>query len=290
MRDIIHIGYPRTASTWFQNNLFPKVQNYTFIPRNVVKENFIHPLPGTYQKNWTHNEPEKISPFLISEEMISGKIRAGSANLHFLEIYANRIKETFNNPLIFIFLRRQPDIVYSFYNLYIKKGGTFSISEFLRQDLSLQESLLFSKWFFCYDIPLQILTKIFGREGIKIYLYEEFASNPEAFVHRFTRELNLKVDLKDINFNRINAGYTPYQRKIKHVVNKFTRQGVPFKHYYFNIPFTYGLISKGTSKESRLPGNFKRQIEEFYPEFAKSNNKLIQEYNLQEIKTFNYPL
>lgn len=290
MRDIVHIGYPRAASSWFQQFFYQNIQNYTFIQRNTVRKNLIDPLPGFYDSNWNKALKLGDTPHIVSEEMISGKIRAGSINLHFLEIYARRLKESFNNPLIVIFLRRQPDIIFSFYNLYIKKGGTYSFSKFLMQDLSLQESLLFSKTFFCYDLPLQILMKTFGKESVKIYLYEEFETNPEAFIKRFCNDLKLKVDINNISSKRINSSYSSFQRKVKQLLNMFTGQGIPFKHYFLNLPFVYDLLQKGNRKQSKIPGSIFKQIDNFYPEFARSNNRLIKDYNLSDIKKYNYPL
>jgi hypothetical protein len=290
MRDIIHIGYPRTATTWFQNNLFAKVQNYNFIPREAVINNLFHPLPEMYNKNWAEEIRVNTQPFLISEEMISGKIRAGSNNLFMLKVYLERIKESFENPVIVIFLRRQPDILYSFYNLYIKKGGTFSFSKFLRQDLDLQESLLFSKSFFCYDIPLQIISNSVGKENIKIYLYEDFASDTKGFVDRFCKELNIDIHGKEPNFGKINSGYTPFQQKIKKLSNRFTDQGIPFKQYFFNVPYAYRFLQNVQTSKSKIPPDFLKQTEVFMPDFIKSNRKVMQGYNLPQLKNFNYPL
>ena len=290
MRDIIHIGYPRTASTWFQNNLFPKVQNYTFIPRKIIQESLIHPLPLKYNRDWPKEQTGINGPFLLSEEMITGKIRAGSVNLHFLEFYANRLKETFNDPVVIIFLRSQPDSIFSFYNLYIRKGGTYSFSGFLRQDIHLQESLLFSKAYFCYDIPLQILTNTFGREAVRIYFYEEFSSDPKVFVERFLKELNLEADLNDCSYSRINSGYSPFRLGIKRFTNRFTSRGVPFKHYFFTIPHAYNFIAKGSSMRNKVPAGCLKQMDVFFNEFAASNTKLITDYKLNTIKELNYPL
>lgn len=290
MRDIIHIGYPRTATTWFQNNVFSSIQNYTFIPRKLVRKNLFLPLPEMYSNNWPAELRENNKPLLISEEMISGKVRAGSINLYMLDIYAQRINATFNDPLIVIFLRRQPDIIYSFYNLYIKKGGTYPFSKFIRQDLNLQESMLFSKSFFCYDIPLQILSKTFGKENIKVYLFEEFSENPPAFINRICNELGLQLDTDSIIYTKVNSGYSTTQRRIKQFSNRFTSQGIPFKHYYFNLPYVYQLFKNAESEQSKIPTHFLKQIEGFLPDFVLSNRKVAEDYGLQIMKDFNYPI
>jgi hypothetical protein len=290
MRDIVHIGYPRTASTWFQQTFFPKVQNYAFVPNKTVQDSFIHPLPGLYKTNWGTDFRQKKTPLIVSEEMISGRIRAGSVNLHFLEIYSRRIKESFNDPVIVIFLRRQPDILFSFYNLYIKKGGTFSFSNFLRQDLHLQELLLFSISFFLYDLPLQLLVNTFGKEAIKVYLYEDFAFNPQTFLDRFANELGLKVNWDGLNLSKINTSYTPYKIKAKRLANRFTREGVPFKQYFLNLPSAYNFFKEGNAQKTKLPADFLRQVDKFRGSFTKSNNKVMRDFNLFEMKKFNYPL
>jgi hypothetical protein len=290
MRDIVHIGYPRTASTWFQQSFFPKVQNYTIVPRKTVQDNFIHPLPGYYDANWNKHFRQNDTPLLISEEMITGKIRAGAVNLHFLEIYSHRLKESLNDPILVIFLRRQPDILFSFYNLYIKKGGTFSISNFLRQDLHMQEFLLCSMSFILYDIALQVLMKTFSKEAIKIYLYEDFHANPYSFLDRFAYELDLDVNWVGLNHLKSNPSYTPAKLKAKRLMNRFTNEGVPFKQYFLNLPYTYNLFREGYAQETKLPAKFLRQIDKYRDSFAKSNNKVLLDFNLIEMRKFNYPL
>jgi hypothetical protein len=290
MRDIIHIGYPRTATTWFQNQLFPLVQNYTFLPRSILLETLFVSNPENYKKDWIKNIPENSNPILISDEMICGKIRAGSINLILLKEYAQRIKETFDNPRIVLFLRRQPDIIYSFYNLYIKKGGTFSFSRFIRQDLCLQETMLFSIEFFRYTTILNILEKEFGRQNIRIYLYEEFAETPKIFIRQFCADLDLQIDPDRIKFSRENSGYTTTQRAAKRFANRFANQGIPFKQYYINLPFAYKILHNVTSVGSIMPENYLKQIEPYMDGFARSNQLIMQDYQLWQMKKYNYPL
>ena len=43
MNPLIHIGYPKTASTWFRNQFYSKLSNVNYLDREEVKKLIIEP-------------------------------------------------------------------------------------------------------------------------------------------------------------------------------------------------------------------------------------------------------
>ena len=47
--DIVHIGYHKTASTWFQKRFYPCVRSHRYVERRRIQEAFLH---DTATKTW----------------------------------------------------------------------------------------------------------------------------------------------------------------------------------------------------------------------------------------------
>ncbi|MBN1949631.1 MAG: hypothetical protein JW801_00405, partial [Bacteroidales bacterium] len=89
---LLHIGYPRTGTTWLQTQVFPLVQNYSFLDRKYVQEYIIHPSPAQFSPVPIQSLIGKL-PIIISEEMISGRFHGGSINLLIMNEMMSRLKK-----------------------------------------------------------------------------------------------------------------------------------------------------------------------------------------------------
>ena len=46
-RPIVHIGYHKTATTWFQKSIWPSLASHDWVPRKVTQEALLNP-PGMH--------------------------------------------------------------------------------------------------------------------------------------------------------------------------------------------------------------------------------------------------
>lgn len=195
----VHIGLPKTASTWLQE-LFAGHPEICF----VYKPKFFHWddcfLRGKdfYLSLFKPNSASKI--ILDSDEQYSVGIRHGSfgwdccykpqhfkefakrAREFFLppdrELIAKRIYQTSPSAKIIMVLRNQPDWLISRYKHYLIKGEPRSFPEFVKD-----KSVLASAF---YSPIVDLYLKLFGRGNVLVIFYEQLIGNPEKFLNKIS--------------------------------------------------------------------------------------------------------
>ncbi len=299
----IHIGYPKTATTWFQYELFPFITNGHFIHReNTIREAFIYPTPFEFDaqksEQLVDNALKKDSfPIISDEGFLAG-------NEYLVKDCAYRLKQVFENPEIIIFIRNQLTILPSKYSQYLKaNGGTFSFKRFIKNNdqLSRINQIYFNNTSLMqYDRVIAFYKQLFGEEHVHVFLFEEFTENPQEFVKMFASKFGFEFDHWKINYKKKNEGLRRGMAPIARLLNRFTHLKRFEKHYFFSIPYWFPFTVRVINRLNKLPifgkpltiSNFlnKKEVEEFKAIYKASNQRLIDEHNLEAIKKFNYPL
>lgn len=294
---LIHIGYPKTATTWFQNNFYPFVRNFHFTDRELVKKEMIF-------RNSLEVKAEplllKEGNLIVCEEMLIGSVQNGSLHGLAMERNAMRIKESFPGAEIIIFLRNQPELIQSSYLQYLRTGGTLSFRKFLfpsRKLNQINRFCLFDFSFFEFIKIIDFYKLVFGEKNVHVFLFEEFRDNPLVFLKNFSEKFHLEVDLNQIDLNLRKPGFSLWLVPFIRFLNSFTNQSILNKYYILNIPGIYGLVRKlilASSRHTKRKQNtfigsraIREYIEEYYRE---SNNKLTHFFPEDRLKEFNYPL
>lgn len=153
MIDFLHVGPPKTASTWLQNRFFaahPEVavlgscrtpshlhRRLTEIVTGLTTGNLDQfdpawlrcQLEELMSEHLAYLRERGVCPRIlgISHEQLSGKFLSGRNRLRIAEI----LKEAFPMAKVVVFLRRQTSYIPSAYEQYIREGGGGSFSEFL---------------------------------------------------------------------------------------------------------------------------------------------------------------
>lgn len=142
MKLYLHIGIPRTASTFLQTNIFPRLSHLDYIGSPFKKENYefflileaffklIYGLDFNAQDR-ALLEKIALSPksTLISNEGLSMNPWTQDYPKH-----ANRLKEFFQEIEVILFLRHPTDWVLSLYGLAIQKRRFTSLRDFVGFD------------------------------------------------------------------------------------------------------------------------------------------------------------
>ena len=133
MSTIIHIGYPKTASTWFQKSLFPAVENYALVGKTIIEEQLLKPGAFSFDPDECRNffATRFKEPILISDERFLGSFNLGWNNGAYARELSERLNQVFPEATILMVIRNQADIIASAYAQYIKDGGTISIKRYL---------------------------------------------------------------------------------------------------------------------------------------------------------------
>lgn len=286
---VVHIGFPRTASTWLQHEYFPRVENYTFLPRKILNPSLFHESPLTFKPENILTEIPQNQNIIISEEMITGNIRGGQVNHWFFRESIDRLVDLFPDAEYVVFLRNQPEYLFSLYSQYVKKGGTYSLKRFLKPASRLEELFLFSPLFANFEPYLEHLSNRAGKDKLHVYLYESFRQDPKEFLSKMNADIDFTVDIHQPFQGASNRGLSPGQLIFYRMLNHFTRYGIPFKHYFFHLPRLYSSRrAKGNNRY--IPSRAKRYLTDFCRQYKESNQRIMENYRLPAMKEFGYPL
>ncbi|GEM_PF-6864174 len=187
---ILHVGYSKTGTTWFQKQLFNKIPGYRFVGHNDIPEQLfdintdIHAIKDDIYKLCDR-------PSIISDENLLGTFISGT-----LDKKAKLYSELFDDSIVLLFIRNQTDKLCSVYSEYIKMGGTLKLNDYLwRADspMSVDEHY--------YHKTIDIYYRYFGKDRVYVCLFEEFEEDQRGFVTTLLNRLNLPA-VKDVRYRQ----------------------------------------------------------------------------------------
>jgi len=245
---ILHIGYHKTATNWFQRVYYPNIENFSYIHRKRVRRAFLRDSAFRFSPERARSElGERGSTNLIlCEEELSGNIHSGGLFGYLSKEVATRLKLTLPDSRITIFIRNQFDMIASAYKQYVREGGTHLVDRYLhpphyaaRQSFSSYRIPLFSFDHFEYYPLIKHYEALFGRENVHIFLYEDFRRDPADFMARFRDVFQFRVDHGRLSFEKINVSYKKWTLVMAKILNRLTHLNVVDKRYIIHIPMFY---------------------------------------------------
>ena len=93
-RPIVHIGYHKTATTWFQKNFYPLVRNARFVARDRVRAAFLEIGAFHFDAEAARAAlgVEAGESVILCEEGLSGYLHNGGLGGHLSRSVAERIE------------------------------------------------------------------------------------------------------------------------------------------------------------------------------------------------------
>jgi len=292
---IIHIGFPKTATTWFQESFFPNINDISFVEKEITNRNIINPNAFSFNKTEVLNTFKTFAAdkkLIISSERLVGTFNRGWLNGFQPKELANRLNAIFPAATIIVFIRKQDDAISSAYQQYIKNGGTYSTNKYLNSS----SFFLFNLDHLRYYEIINYYCELFGRDQVKIYLFEDFKKDPIAFVQKFATEHQLDCDWNRISFRPVNESPPKLALPLLKLTNRFYYMGYPFKQYLIPIRGSRGIatwlsrsntLGKKATKEQILSKHNLPYIADYYRE---SNNQLMNKLGVKGLEEYNYPL
>lgn len=301
-RPIVHIGYHKTATTWFQKSIWPALASHDWIQRKVTQAALLDP-PGM------HFEPAEArrvldidrrdKPVVLSEENLSGYIHNGGLHGLLGPEVVRRLKATLPDARIVIFIRRQPDAIRATYSQYIAGGGTYSLAKYLHTYKHVHGALrapfkapAFEWEHFEYDRLIGLYDEAFGRESVFVYPFEQLRE-PDALFARIEADLGISFPRGITASRGANVSHSEAGMSGLRLANRFTRQSVANKDWYVDPPGGHALrnvvrffLKAVPGKPFRLPQGVVDEIAAYY---ALSNQRLtaLRDLPLAEL---GYPL
>jgi len=203
-RVVVHIGLPKTGTTFIQYNVFPCLPN-----TSIVRA--FHQQSGLLRIHPNHQ-------IIITNELISGRMWFGAKSFYF---NVERVKNLYNNPKIIFGIRNQNTFVTSLYKQYLHEKGYEDFDHFFNIENSgivkHNQLLLMPK--------IKYLFRNF--EDVFIYSQETLKERQDDFLSGLATFLELPdktIDLGEIK-NRTNVGVkSEFQVNTLRKMNKFNNR------------------------------------------------------------------
>lgn len=298
-RPLVHIGYPKSASTWLQEAFFPLIGNACLVPKATVIETFIEAGALSFDPDVARRRLQAAAPgrMLLSFENLSGYPHNGGAMGALSKDLACRLHGALPDADIVVFIRRQTDILAASYAQYVKQGGTHPPDRYLfprdyrtHQHTRPDKNPRFDLAYFAYLPLLRLYRRLFGRDRVHVFLYEAFNTDRAAFLDDLCSRLDLQCTHPPATHRYCNVSPPGPVLQVVRRVNLFTAGRVLDKSRLVHIPGAYWL-GRGTGRilcrllahtrrrglSGLLPEHRVREIEEYY---AASNGQLAAEFDL----------
>lgn len=288
---ILHIGYHKTATSFFQRSYYPAVKNYLYVNRFWVQKHILNPSPFSYDSRNVIQElngksDKEADRIILCEEEMLGHIHNGGFNGCGTKVIAERLKETFPDAKVVVFLRNQIDIIGSAYRQYVRQGGNYSVNRYLyHPDNNNFITPLFSFEHFDYSGVLRFYKRLFG-DNLHVYLYEDFAKDNKGFIEKYTADMGLNLDCGKLKFKQYNPGISNAAINIAKVVNLFNPRGTKiYKYTLIGLPLPkiiFRGIKRGLDQLHRRRGQGADYIQNAYAD----NLRLLGPRNVEFIRNF----
>ena len=302
VRPIVHIGYHKTATTWFQKHVWPSATSHEWVPRETSQAAFLAP-PGMHFDPSASAEilglGKRAKQIVLSEENLSGYIHNGGMHGLIGPEMARRIRAVLPDARIVIFVRNQREIVRAAYAQYVSGGGTFSLKRYLDSHRRVRGALTrpykapaFEWEHFEFDRLIAHYDRLFGRENVHVYPYEALRDRP-TLLRRLRRDLGISIPMDMNETAKANRSLGPGALLALRFANLFTRQSVVNKSWLIDLPG--GQILRHAVKRALalfparrfvLPDELRQRIDEHY---AEANRRLLALRDLP-LEELGYPL
>ncbi|MDP3677157.1 MAG: hypothetical protein Q8R44_19010 [Novosphingobium sp.] len=301
-RPIVHLGYHKTATTWFQDQVWPSATSHDYIPRAVTQRALLSP-PGMHfeadEASLVLALAERNRPVLLSEENLSGYPHNGGMHGLIGPEMARRIHAVLPNAQIVIFVRNQREIVRATYAQYVAGGGTWSLRRYLSGKAGRHGALTraykapaFEWEHFAFDRLIAHYDDLFGAKSVHVYPYE-WLRQPQEFLIRLRHDLGVDLPAGIETRPRANRSMGRGALLALRIANLFTRQSVVNKTTLVDLPGGQGLrhaakwlIKRLPSRPLMLPADIEAHIDAFY---GQSNARLVERRGLP-LAALGYPV
>ncbi|PNR91988.1 hypothetical protein HWHPT5561_09770 [Petrotoga sp. HWH.PT.55.6.1] len=318
-RIVVHIGYPKTATTTLQEAVFMKLHQEKKI-NYLGKTNFIR-----YSKEKRFFFSNSLVNSIVFDKPFHEKANISETKLNILSnedlclipyfkeiqtqkkvvdpfLYPRKLKTYFENfadeIIIFVTLRNQTELIYSNYveGYYLFKNDEKrnSFNKFLLKEMDNLEDIYSG---FRFSDILTEYSNIFGRKNIHILLYEDLKYNQHFFCKELSRIINVQSNILESllamnnlrNKRKLKEGYYAEfveARKITNILKKFPNNRVidillsTYKNTWDNEISFFKILSKLLYKRNYV----------FIPKFTEEHRQIIlnefREGNIRLSKNF----
>lgn len=246
---IVHIGFHKTATSWFQACVYPRVTSHRMIDRDLARSVFMDGDAFDFHPDTARARLELddgLPPPLICEEELSGVLHIGAASTYIAKEVAARLRATLPEAEVVIFVRSQLEAAASWYMQYLKEGGTASARRYFFPDeylfpgrLMLFKTARFDFSQLDYAGLIGCYDRLFGREKVHVFAYEELTRDRAALLADMQQRLGFTFATESVPDETVNPSYRRGLIPVARALNLLTGRQVANKRTVLHLPYWY---------------------------------------------------
>ncbi|MEP0369137.1 MAG: hypothetical protein ABJN36_00805 [Cyclobacteriaceae bacterium] len=222
--NIVHIGYPKTATTFLQWEVFPNLEGVNYVDYRTCEKIF---TPLIYLDEFDY-DPSYVQEILKTYGLERTNLFSFEGLVGAPFIYKglgrSEIPErlrTLGFDKIIITLRDQEDMLDSLYRQYVIQGGVVRFADFIdrKRNWNLYQRS-FNLDFLKYDSMVCKCHEIFGKDNVLVLPTEELKANANAFINQIEKFVGSSME-KGRPSKRVNQSMSNLSIAVLRVVNHF---------------------------------------------------------------------
>jgi len=239
-RDILHIGYHKTATTWFQRRFYPHVRNARYLSKAWVEQALLDAGALLFDPSAVRErlvaERADGKRLILCHEGLVGNPHSGGLHGCYTKEMARRLSATLPEASVVIVLRSQVDMIAATYKQYVRAGGTHRPQRYLFPQRYLggayrkpRKIPLFTLDHFDYQALVTHYEGLFGCDNVHVLLYETFREDGPGFVRAMAERFGLDVDVDTLSFRQENVSLRRNLLPLARALNRLTVKNVADK-------------------------------------------------------------
>lgn len=207
-RTIIHIGLPRAASTYFQQQIFQSIRNFHALGPEITE---YHPaFNQLLYSDSSAFDQSALNPFtssetqmnlILSNELFCGRSH-GQAAENRLRV-AERLQQIWPKAEILIILRNQTSLLQSLYAIDTYSGISVKPIDYV--DFSPKRPSKSYEWVGTWEFDKLVATYLSLFPHVKVYLFEDFVAERNGFLDQLYADFKIENTTRNIEMDRLNS-------------------------------------------------------------------------------------
>jgi hypothetical protein len=242
-RIAFHLGFHKTATTWFQREALPRHPAVgRFVPTSPMDSPFLVEILASPDRSFDPKRTRELlerriaelavptdGVVVISAERLSGNAATGGYDAVRI---ANRLAAVAPEAKVFWVVREQVSMLESEYRQLVREGSPAKLRNFIQPAPGARMRVGFDPGQYEYDLLADAYARLFGAEQVRLFEFGALTADPGAFLDEVAAFLEISPWPSlppEVLHARVNSSLPRRLMGVRRFMNHFERGGLnPF--------------------------------------------------------------
>lgn len=248
---LVHIGYPKTATSFLQHNVFEADPQLLSMSRRSIRDHFLEPggldFDSGRTKSWLNQcrceARDTRRQLVLSDEGLSGSIYTGGSGGYVTKEVATRIQQVVPDAHVLIVIRNQLDLIESAYRQYVRRGGTLTFIKYLTDRGTNYKLPGFRFRHLDYHALVELYRSLFFPDRVHVMTYEALREDPDRFLKDLALVLGVQA-LSSRSSTPSNVSSSATSVVLARLTNHFYGKNRLNHGAIFHIPWVHSALAR----------------------------------------------